>query len=120
MLFPEEYRSDHPLIPICRHDQEGGFFRIPHPEASDCIYLCVATAGKEWEHVCVAISPIRRCPTWEEMCFIKSVFWHPEETVMQLHPAESEWISNHPYALHLWRPMNQAIPLPPSKMVGIR
>lgn len=48
----------------------------------------------------------------------KDLFWEPHETVMQLHPPESEWISNHPYCLHLWRHVSREIPMPPSIMVG--
>lgn len=62
--------------------------------------------------------PVERCPTWEEMCFVKSLFWDDNEAVMQLHPPKSDWVNNHPYCLHLWKPNNQQIPLPPSIMVG--
>lgn len=69
-----------------------------------------------WEHV--SVSTRRRTPNWREMCFVKDLFWEPHETVMQLHPPESEWISNHPYCLHLWRHVSREIPMPPSIMVG--
>jgi hypothetical protein len=52
------------------------------------------------------------------MCYVKSLFWDDEEAVMQLHPPKSEWVNNHPYALHLWRPIGATIPLPPSVLVG--
>ena len=70
-----------------------------------------AERGIEWEHVSVSLS--NRCPTWEEMCLVKSLFWDDEETVIQLHPPKSKWINNHPYCLHLWRPLKESIPLPP-------
>jgi hypothetical protein len=54
------------------------------------------------------------------MDFIKGLFWSDEETVMQLHPPRSEWINNHDYCLHLWRPLDVAIPLPPSIAVGYK
>jgi hypothetical protein len=59
-----------------------------------------------------------RPPNWEEMCFVKDLFWDTEEAVMQLHPPKSRWINNHNYCLHLWRPTNQEIPLPPDETVG--
>jgi hypothetical protein len=71
-----------------------------------------------WEHVSVSLS--NRCPNWPEMCFIKGLFWDAEETVMQLHPPQSKWINNHLYCLHLWRPVNARIPLPPEIAVGIK
>ena len=69
-----------------------------------------------WEHVSVSLE--KRCPTWEEMCFVKDLFWLPGECVMQLHPPEEEWVNNHPFCLHLWRPLEAIIPLPPSILVG--
>lgn len=71
-----------------------------------------------WEHVSVSLPT--RCPTWDEMCYVKSIFWDDEDTVMQLHPPKSQWVNNHPYCLHLWRPVAVEIPLPPSIMVGIK
>lgn len=37
---------------------------------------------------------------------------------MKLHPSEEEYIIQHPYCLHLWRPQKQNIPQHPSIMVG--
>ena len=69
-----------------------------------------------WEHV--SVSTPRRCPNWIEMCYVKDLFWEEEECVMQLHPPKSEYVNNHPYCLHLWRPTRETIPMPPSIMVG--
>jgi len=71
-----------------------------------------------WEHVSVSLT--NRPPNWEEMCFVKDLFWDAEEAVMQLHPPKSRWINNHNYCLHLWRPTNQEILLPPDETVGKR
>lgn len=74
--------------------------------------------GQEWEHVSVTLDR-KRCPDWEEMCMIKDLFWDKEDCVVQFHPPESEYISNHKYCLHLWRPVNQTIPMPPKNYVGL-
>jgi hypothetical protein len=71
-----------------------------------------------WEHV--SVSTRRRCPNWQEMCFVKDLFWDTEECVMQLHPPRSEWINNHNFCLHLWRSKKYAIPLPPDILVGYK
>jgi len=73
--------------------------------------------GIEWEHV--SVSTEKRCPNWPEMCFVKDLFWAEDETVMQLHPPKNAYVNNHEYCLHLWRPLNQTIPLPPQIAVGI-
>ncbi|MCR4532718.1 hypothetical protein NUV62_17465 [Acinetobacter venetianus] len=69
-----------------------------------------------WEHVSVSLPA--RCPTWEEMCFIKSLFWGEDDCVIQYHPPKSDYVNNHQYCLHMWRPIEQSLPTPPSFMVG--
>lgn len=73
--------------------------------------------GKPWEHVSVSLHD--RCPTWEEMDFVKQLFWSDDETVIQLHVPAGDHINNHPYCLHLWKPLGVEIPRPPSLTVGI-
>lgn len=73
-----------------------------------------------WEHVSVTVQGKRRYPTWEETCAVKDLFWEPEELVIQLHPPKSQWISNNPWCLHLWKPVGVELPLPPSICVGIQ
>ena len=95
-----------------------GFFLIPGPCGRTLKVIASsgdAELGVDWEHVSVSLE--NRCPNWPEMCFIKNLFWDAEETVMQLHPPESKWISRHPFCLHMWRPKNQEIPLPPEVAV---
>lgn len=76
----------------------------------------IAMGAHLWEHVSISLP--HRCPTWEEMCFAKSLFWDDEDCVMQLHPPRSDWVNNHPYCLHLWRPKHTDIPRPPMTAVG--
>lgn len=66
-----------------------------------------------WEHV--SISTPKRCPNWIEMCFVKDLFWHEEETAIQFHPPRSEYVNNHPYCLHLWWPVDGHVRLPPPR-----
>jgi hypothetical protein len=76
----------------------------------------VAAAGLGWEHV--SVSRRNRCPNWAEMSHVKDLFFNADETAMQLHVPASEHVNDHPYCLHLWRPIGQDIPMPPSMMVG--
>jgi hypothetical protein len=68
----------------------------------------------EWEHVSVRAKG--RCPNWQEMCFVKELFWGDEECVVQYHPAKTDYINNHPLVLHLWKPPEK-VPMPPRWMV---
>ena len=70
-----------------------------------------------WEHV--SVSTATRCPTWEEMCIVKDLFWTDEDAVLQFHPPKTEYVNNHRYCLHLWQPPYPIV-LPPSILVGIK
>ena len=78
----------------------------------------IASDGMRWEHVSVSLP--NRTPNWKEMCYIKDLFWDEEDVVIQYHPPKSQHIDNHPYCLHLWRPIKEKIPTPPSIMVGVK
>lgn len=96
-----------------------GAFLIPMKTHTHPIRI-IAHDGKSgeftgWEHVSVSYSD--RCPTWEEMCVIKDTFWGPEDCVVQFHPPQSEYVNNHPFVLHLWRPLEVNIPTPGKWMV---
>jgi hypothetical protein len=78
----------------------------------------IASDGLGWEHVSVSVhSNHSRTPTWDEMCFLKSMFWRDDECVIQYHPAQKDYVNFHPYVLHLWRPIGIDIPTPPKVMV---
>jgi hypothetical protein len=53
------------------------------------------------------------------MCFVKSLFWEPEDVVVQYHPAESKYVNNHNFCLHLWRWKGE-MPSPPMDLIGIK
>lgn len=118
-LAAEPYRLSPSPLYASRYGDDYGFFEIPGPCGAKlrCIVSnAVPTEGVFWEHVSVSLK--NRCPNWREMCFIKDIFWGDDETVMQLHPPKNDYVDCHPYCLHMWRPMLQEIPMPPSIMVG--
>lgn len=90
----------------------GAFFVPCGPETLKVI----ASDGLGWDHVSVSLP--HRCPTWAEMCFIKQLFFRDDETVIQYHPAKSDYVNYHPHCLHLWRPHYQELPKPPTIAVG--
>jgi hypothetical protein len=73
--------------------------------------------GMGWEHLSIS-TPVK-CPTWEQMQQMKEIFWRDDECCMQLHPKKEDYVNNHPYCLHIWKPIDQEIPTPPLIMVGI-
>jgi hypothetical protein len=112
-----------------RFDGNNGQFFIPLPRV-DCeppYALCMVSDGEGWEHVSVSVYrnatdriSLSRCPTWEEMCHVKDLFWEPEEAVIQYHPRRSQYRNLHKYVLHLWRPTAIALPEPNADFVAPR
>lgn len=96
-------------------DGTCGFFSVPSP-IDHATMMVVASSGFGWDHV--SVSRRKRCPNWTEMKYIKCLFFYPSDVVMQLHVAESDHIDVHHNCLHLWRPRNATIPLPPAEMVA--
>ena len=80
----------------------------------------IASDGEGWRHVSVSIIGSKLPPSWSVMCQVKDLFWGPEDWVVQFHPAQSEYVNNHPGVLHLWQPINQPLPKPPAIMVGVK
>ena len=95
-----------------------GAFRIFGPCGAKLLILADDGKLNGWEHV--SVSTPRRPPNWQEMCFVKDLFWDRTEAAMQLHPPEADYINNHPSCLHIFKPLNAAIPIPPSSLVGVK
>ncbi len=90
-----------------------GMFIVPlHTE----ILRIVASDGEGWEHVSVSLK--HRCPTWDEMCYIKNLFWNEDEAVVQFHPKKSDYVNHHPYCLHMWKQVGIDWATPPKIFVG--
>ncbi|MCX7772945.1 MAG: hypothetical protein N2376_07530 [Clostridia bacterium] len=101
-------------VTLRRTGIDGGFAHVFVPRTKRPATV-IFSFGGGWDHVSVSYS--NRCPTWEEMSYIKDAFFGPDECVVQYHPAKSEYVNLHPYCLHLWRPQNEAIPMPPKEFV---
>lgn len=150
---PEQYRVPRGPFRSTVKDGNNGVFIVPSKGGSDHLkYQVIAddcrnlpeeakklynpeTTGIYWEHISVGVVWISgsgnsrdegRCPRWDEMCYIKELFWDdPEDVVLQFHPPASEYVNNHPYVLHLWRAVDiNGFPVrqnrPPSIMVGLK
>lgn len=99
-----------------------GYFYIPRGKAQLGVMASSGDESIPWEHVSIKTRDFKgeRTPTWEEMCWVKSLFWDAEECVVQYHPPESEYVNNHACVLHLWKPLGIEMPRPPSIAVGIK
>ena len=113
---PEKYRITSGAGPMnsTLNDGNNGAFLIKHLKLRRPI-MVIASDGYGWEHVSVSLPD--RCPTWGEMCIIKALFWDSEDCVVQYHPPSSVYVNDHPYVLHLWRPVGVNLPMPDQIMV---
>ncbi len=106
------------VISNCLYESDGFIGVMGDLKLNGMYFHFICSNGENWEHV--SISTQTRCPTWNEMSFFKNLFWPETECVMELHPPKSEYVNNHKYCLHLWRPLEVEIPLPPTVLVGIK
>ena len=117
MKTPEELKSTTNLL-IRQSSVDGGCGEIW--QGGRAYGSVIWSNGGGWEHVSVAPYKRSHTPTWDEMCRLKDMFFHDDEVVVQFHPAKNDYVNNVPNCLHLWRPLNEVMPTPPSIMVGVR
>lgn len=121
---PEEYRIRTGIMGSDVSYGNNGAFTIPFKTRSKSLAVkknktvlrVICSDGMYWEHVSVSMPT--RTPSWQNMCFIKDMFWDEDDIIVQFHPAKSDYVDNHKHCLHMWRPVDQPIPMPPSIMVG--
>jgi len=101
-------------------DESYGFNGLFVLMALDTQVRIIASDGEGWQHVSVSIvGRPNKTPSWDVMCFVKALFWEPQDCVIQFHPPESEYVNHHPGCLHLWRCTDgREQPMPPSILVG--
>lgn len=78
LRFPEQYERV--------HFPSGRLYRIPFNGVKLTVIATLDTDDKgiTWEHVSVSLK--HRIPTWQELKFIKMLFWDPEDEVIQFFP----------------------------------
>jgi len=94
MNDPKQYR-------INKEIPYGTPYLIKHPRTKANL-MVVASHDQGWNHVSVSLE--KRTPTWDEMCFIKNIFFHEEEICIQIHPKKSQYVNMHNHCLHIWQP----------------
>lgn len=114
----DPYRKIHPGLGYSPLGEMYGYFRVKINDITLAVISSgVADERDPWEHVSVSIYRGRPgvLPDWSQMCAVKDLFWEPQETVIQFHPAKSEYVDIHD-VLHLWKPPYD-LALPPRQFV---
>jgi hypothetical protein len=96
-----------------REDSIQGAFLIPY---MDYELKVISGCGDSWDHVSISLK--HRSPYWDEMDWIRKLFFKSSETVLQIHPPVDMHINYHPYVLHLWRAWHVEYKLPPRWMIA--
>ncbi len=112
-----EELKDTPNLIILQTGEDGGMGRMIFGKLDASV---IWSTGAGWDHV--SITPYKKSytPSWNDMCKLKSMFFYPEETVLQYHPAQSQYVNQLGNCLHLWRPQHYEIPLPSPVLVGLQ
>lgn len=95
-------------------DHRCGVFRVPHTRTG-AFLLCIASSSDGWDHVSVSLP--NRTPNWYEMEHVRKTFFKDDEVAMQLHVPAKDHVNIATTCLHLWRPHEQPIPMPPVEFV---
>ena len=114
---PEKYRTKETLNASYRSteaDGNNGQFRIKSRRLRRTIHA-QASDGGGYEHVSVSLHD--RCPSWDEMCFVKNLFWSEDDCVVQFFPPKTNYVNKHKFCLHLWRKIGSEFELPPTMMI---
>ena len=81
----------------------GKFYLIPRNNAT---LEVITSTSMGWEHVSIVViqnDRDTRQPTYEEMVFVKGLFWDNDEISLEIHPKKSEYVNVNPDCLHLWK-----------------
>ena len=77
----------------------GGFIKLPDSGTASVLW----DRDGDYEHVSVSPMHKFRTPTWDDMCFLKDIFFEDEEECYQIHPAKSQYVNLMDNCLHIWR-----------------
>lgn len=106
--------TDKNISPIKVKSDKGeetvGYY-VKHERIRDYVYQCFVDESKDIEHVSVTLLAIEkkrfrevsRTATWQEMCFIKDLFFNEDEEVIQIHRSRIKGEAITTRTLHLWK-----------------
>jgi hypothetical protein len=102
-------------------DGFNGAFGLHMPGEARLVCV-IASDGLGWQHVSVSFGQSSsRVPSWDVMCWVRDLFFEPEDWVIQFHPPLTEYVNNHAGCLHLWKCIDGRVqPTPPSELVGVK
>lgn len=107
--------------PLASTDEAGcnGAFSICHKDDPDAPLLVILAQAAGWEKCTVTkqrkrmlSSPKPETPSEEDMRTVKSLFFKPEETLVEYHPHSKSSLFPIPHHRVMWRCIYRDFPLP--------
>lgn len=105
MKTVEEIAKANNLL-IIQNGEQGGMGKLMYGSLKNCSVVWGRAEGGKYDHV--SIAPKGRCPSWDEMCKVKDMFFYDEEECYQVFPKKSEYVNLHKTCLHIWRDIEKA------------
>lgn len=103
----------HPRVTVVESGDDGGVAVVRRRVGPPLRVLF--SWGEGWDHVSVSRVD-GRVPGWEDMRWVKAIFFRRDEWAVEYHPPDAKHIS-HAEVLHLWRPQAAELLAPPEWMV---
>ena len=101
-------------------EAEDGFLAIWTNPIDRKQYSIILSWGGGWEHLSVNPISQNKTPSWDFMCQLKEMFFRDDEACVEYHPARKDYISQLDHCLHIWKPLREKLPVPPSIFVGLK
>ena len=76
------------------------------------LWHVIISDGMGFRHLSISNAQKKILPDWSVMCWAKRTFWDDEAWAVQYFPPKSEHINDCEWCLHLWQPLNDALPTP--------
>ena len=98
---------------------EDGFHALWTDPVTQRVYSIILSWGGGWEHLSVTPYKNDKTPSWDFMCKMKEMFFRDDEACVEYHPKKEDYVNDLPHCLHIWRPLEEKLPTPPSIYVGV-
>jgi hypothetical protein len=70
-----------------------------------------------WKHLSVTNAQKKMLPSWTVLGRLKDLFYGDDEWACQFFPAKEDYIDDHPFCLHIWKPLDEELPRPSIALV---
>lgn len=114
--FLESHRVLDGVLASDKSCGNNGAFELAY---NDVLLVIIASSDGVWDHISVHSVGEHgsQTPTWDEMDYVRKLFFRNDEWVIQYHAPTDKHINDHQHVLHMWRPQIEKLPVPPRWMV---